>query len=325
MVPCMHAAKSAHPDGTCDDYFPFERAMGALVFSLYAASEAYQVLGMRDERVVDLFAKRVAHLAHENETGQLANHQALAALAAYNVYKITGDPKHKAVADDRTRPDQHGRLPRLDQAIDVMTNGNSRVVYQWPEDVRPYFGDGDECHMAFHFPLMPRMYMAIAEEDRHAITDIMGQTPEIPVNCQWAIFLRNHDELTLEMVTDEERDYMYRVYAHEARMRINLGIRRRLAPLTGNDRRRMELLNGLLFSMPGMTLATPMLAVEMMPHFTFCMHVRPLLSVPLWPNPAKRLSVASHVRGGATHLDARPPPALSLPDQGAAVPRPKKQ
>jgi maltose alpha-D-glucosyltransferase/alpha-amylase len=122
---------------------------------------------------------------------------------------------------------------------------------QWPEDVRAYFGDGDECHMAFHFPLMPRMFMAIAEEDRYPIIDIMRQTPDIPDNCQWAIFLRNHDEMTLEMMTDRERDYMYRVYASEPRARINIGIRRRLAPLMENDRRRIELLTGLLMSMPG--------------------------------------------------------------------------
>ncbi|KQT69944.1 alpha-amylase [Aureimonas sp. Leaf460] len=122
---------------------------------------------------------------------------------------------------------------------------------QWPEDTRPYFGEGDECHMAFHFPLMPRMYMALAQEDRHPITDIMRQTPEIPENCQWAIFLRNHDELTLEMVTQEERDYLWSTYAADTRARINLGIRRRLAPLMGNDRRKVELLNALLMSMPG--------------------------------------------------------------------------
>jgi maltose alpha-D-glucosyltransferase/alpha-amylase len=122
---------------------------------------------------------------------------------------------------------------------------------QWPEDVLPYFGDGDECHMAFHFPLMPRMFMALRQEDRHPITDIIDRTPEIPENCQWALFLRNHDELTLEMVTDAERDYMYREYAKDGRMRLNIGIRRRLAPLIDNSRRRMELLNSLLFSMPG--------------------------------------------------------------------------
>jgi maltose alpha-D-glucosyltransferase/alpha-amylase len=122
---------------------------------------------------------------------------------------------------------------------------------QWPEDTRPYFGEGDECHMAFHFPLMPRMYMAVAQEDRHPITDIIRQTPEIPDSCQWAIFLRNHDELTLEMVTAEERDYLWRTYASDSRARINLGIRRRLAPLMDNDRRKIELMNGLLLSMPG--------------------------------------------------------------------------
>jgi len=122
---------------------------------------------------------------------------------------------------------------------------------QWPEDVLQYFGDGDECHMAFHFPLMPRIFMAVAVEDRHPITDIMRQTPDIPANCQWAVFLRNHDELTLEMVTDRERDYLWNFYATDRRMRLNVGIRRRLAPLMENDRRRMELLHGLMFSMPG--------------------------------------------------------------------------
>ncbi len=122
---------------------------------------------------------------------------------------------------------------------------------QWPEDVREYFGEGDECHMAYHFPLMPRMYMAMAQEDRHPITEIMYQTPDIPANCQWAIFLRNHDELTLEMVTSKERDYMYQMYAADPRARINVGIRRRLAPLLENDVNRIKLMNSLLLSMPG--------------------------------------------------------------------------
>jgi maltose alpha-D-glucosyltransferase/alpha-amylase len=122
---------------------------------------------------------------------------------------------------------------------------------QWPEDAVAYFADGDECHMAFHFPLMPRLFMAIRQEDRFPLMEILNETPAIPPACQWALFLRNHDELTLEMVTDEERDYMYRVYAHDRRMRINLGIRRRLAPLLENDRRKIELMNALLFSLPG--------------------------------------------------------------------------
>ena len=122
---------------------------------------------------------------------------------------------------------------------------------QWPEDVQQYFGNGDECHMAYHFPLMPRIYMAIAQEDRFPITDIMRQTPEIPVNCQWAMFLRNHDELTLEMVTDAERDYLWSTYAADQRARVNLGIRRRLGPLMDNDRRKIELMNSILLSMPG--------------------------------------------------------------------------
>ncbi|MFW6074051.1 MAG: putative maltokinase, partial [Chloroflexota bacterium] len=122
---------------------------------------------------------------------------------------------------------------------------------QWPEDAVEYFGDGDECHMAFHFPVMPRLYMALRMEDHFPIIDILEQTPEIPETSQWAMFLRNHDELTLEMVTDEERDYMYRAYAHDPDARINLGIRRRLAPLMNNNRRRIELMNGLLFSLPG--------------------------------------------------------------------------
>jgi maltose alpha-D-glucosyltransferase/alpha-amylase len=122
---------------------------------------------------------------------------------------------------------------------------------QWPEDVSEYFGAGDECHMAYHFPLMPRIYMAIAQEDRHPVVEIMRQTPDIPESCQWAIFLRNHDELTLEMVTHKERDYMYQMYAADPRARINLGIRRRLAPLMQNDLDCIKLMNSLLLSMPG--------------------------------------------------------------------------
>ena len=122
---------------------------------------------------------------------------------------------------------------------------------QWPEDAAAYFGDGDECHMAFHFPIMPRLFMALRMEDCSPIVDILKQTPDVAGLGQWGLFLRNHDELTLEMVTDEERDYMYRFYARDSRARINLGIRRRLAPLLGNHRRKIELLNGLLFSLPG--------------------------------------------------------------------------
>lgn len=122
---------------------------------------------------------------------------------------------------------------------------------QWPADVCEYFGDGDECHMAYHFPVMPRLFMALNQEDRLPVVDILRQTPNIPENCQWAIFLRNHDELTLEMVTDEERDYMFKAYAADARMKLNVGIRRRLAPLINHNRRAMELLNSLLFSLPG--------------------------------------------------------------------------
>ncbi|WP_142848766.1 maltose alpha-D-glucosyltransferase [Telmatospirillum sp. J64-1] len=150
-------------------------------------------------------------------------------------------------------PETHAVLKKLRAALDESHPGRIFLAEanQWPEDVLPYFGDGDECHMAFHFPLMPRMYMAIAREDRHPITDIMRQTPDIPENCQWAIFLRNHDELTLEMVTDRERDYLWSTYAADQRARINVGIRRRLAPLMDNDRRKIELLNSLLLSMPG--------------------------------------------------------------------------
>jgi maltose alpha-D-glucosyltransferase/alpha-amylase len=150
-------------------------------------------------------------------------------------------------------PGTHEKIRQIRAAIDE--GYENRLILaeanQWPADVRPYFGEGDECHMAFHFPLMPRIYMAIRQEDRLPITDIMAQTPEIPHNCQWGIFLRNHDELTLEMVTDDERDYMYLAYSADPRMRINVGIRRRLAPLVDNNRRRIELLNSLLFSFPG--------------------------------------------------------------------------
>ncbi|HEV8423148.1 MAG TPA: putative maltokinase, partial [Chthoniobacterales bacterium] len=147
----------------------------------------------------------------------------------------------------------HLVVKKLRQEIDAGYEGRMILAEanQWPTDVRPYFGEGDECHMAFHFPLMPRIYMALRQEDRLPITDIMAQTPEIPVSCQWALFLRNHDELTLEMVTNDERDYMYLAYSGDSRMRINLGIRRRLATLMDNNRRRIELLNSLLFSFPG--------------------------------------------------------------------------
>ena len=150
-------------------------------------------------------------------------------------------------------PETHAILKRMRAELDAHAPGRMLLAEanQWPEDAQQYYGDGDECHMCFHFPLMPRMYMAIAREDRFPITDIMRQTPDIPENCQWAIFLRNHDELTLEMVTDKERDYLWETYAHDRRARINLGIRRRLAPLLERDRRRIELMNGLLLSMPG--------------------------------------------------------------------------
>jgi maltose alpha-D-glucosyltransferase/alpha-amylase len=150
-------------------------------------------------------------------------------------------------------PETHAVLKRMRRELDAAHTNRMLLAEanQWPEDAAAYFGAGDECHMNFHFPIMPRMFMAIHMEDRFPILDILAQTPQIPANSQWALFLRNHDELTLEMVTDEERDYMYRAYAHDSEMRINLGIRRRLAPLVGNDRRKMELLHGLLFSLPG--------------------------------------------------------------------------
>ncbi len=150
-------------------------------------------------------------------------------------------------------PETHVKIKEIRAVIDA--EYDNRLVLaeanMWPADVRPYFGDGDECNMAFHFPLMPRIYMALRQEDRLPITDIMAQTPAIPDNCQWGLFLRNHDELTLEMVTDDERDYMNLAYAADTRMRINVGIRRRLAPLMDNNRRRIELLNSLLLSFPG--------------------------------------------------------------------------
>ncbi|MFH1801174.1 MAG: maltose alpha-D-glucosyltransferase [Candidatus Omnitrophota bacterium] len=150
-------------------------------------------------------------------------------------------------------PETHQFLKNLRKHVDRKFKNRMLLseANQWPEDAAAYFGSGDESHMAFHFPIMPRLFMAIHMEDRFPIVDILQQTPSIPEACQWAIFLRNHDELTLEMVTDEERDYMYRVYANDPKARINLGIRRRLAPLLGNHRRKIELMNGLLFSLPG--------------------------------------------------------------------------
>ncbi|MFN3548393.1 MAG: maltose alpha-D-glucosyltransferase [Mesorhizobium sp.] len=150
-------------------------------------------------------------------------------------------------------PETHAVLKKIRAELDAHYTDRMLLAEanQWPEDTRPYFGDGDECHMGFHFPLMPRIYMALAQEDRYPISDIIRQTPDIPEGCQWGIFLRNHDELTLEMVSDQERDYLWRTYAEDRRARINLGIRRRLAPLMQNDRRKIELMNSLLMSMPG--------------------------------------------------------------------------
>ncbi len=150
-------------------------------------------------------------------------------------------------------PETHAFLKELRHRVDQKYPDRMLLAEanQWPEDAVTYFGSGDECHMAFHFPVMPRLFMAIHMEDRFPIVDILGQTPPIPDVCQWAVFLRNHDELTLEMVTDEDRDYMYRVYAQDPRARVNLGIRRRLNPLMGHNRRRVELMNSLLLSLPG--------------------------------------------------------------------------
>ena len=150
-------------------------------------------------------------------------------------------------------PETHEVLKFLRRQIDEHYPGRILLAEanQWPDDVRVYFGDGDECHMAFHFPIMPRIFMALRLEDRKPLVEIVEQTPDIPETCQWGIFLRNHDELTLEMVTDAERDYMYEEYARDPVTRLNLGIRRRLAPLLDGDRRRIELMSGLLMSLPG--------------------------------------------------------------------------
>ncbi|MEO2106438.1 MAG: alpha-glucosidase C-terminal domain-containing protein, partial [Actinomycetota bacterium] len=152
-------------------------------------------------------------------------------------------------------PETHEFLKKVRRVVDEEFSGRILLAEanQWPEDVVEYFGEGegDECHMAFHFPVMPRMFMAARREEAAPIVEIMRSTPDIPETAQWGIFLRNHDELTLEMVTDEERDYMYSVYAADPRMRMNVGIRRRLAPLLDNDRRLIELFHSLLFSLPG--------------------------------------------------------------------------
>src|SRR5712672_1906423 len=150
-------------------------------------------------------------------------------------------------------PETHAIIKKMRAELDSYSKDKVLLAEanQWPEDVQEYFGRGDECHMAYHFPLMPRIYMAIAQEDRFPITDILRQTPDVPANCQWALFLRNHDELTLEMVTDVERDYLWSTYANDPRARINVGIRRRLAPLMDNDRRKIELMNSMLLSFPG--------------------------------------------------------------------------
>jgi maltose alpha-D-glucosyltransferase/alpha-amylase len=150
-------------------------------------------------------------------------------------------------------PETHEYLRRIRKTVDAEFPGRVLLAEanQWPSDVVDYFGNGDECHMCFHFPLMPRMFMAVRKEQRHPVTEILAQTPDIPDGAQWGIFLRNHDELTLEMVTDDERDYMYAEYASDPRMKLNLGIRRRLFPLLDNDERKAELFHAMLLSMPG--------------------------------------------------------------------------
>jgi len=157
-------------------------------------------------------------------------------------------------------PETHAYLERMRRLLDEEYPGKpglrpGRILLaeanQWPEDVRPYFGDGDEFHMGFHFPVMPRLFMALKMQDATSVYDILRRTPPIPDECQWCVFLRNHDELTLEMVTEEERQYMWAQYAPDPRMRLNLGIRRRLAPLLGNDRRKLELMSSILFTLPG--------------------------------------------------------------------------
>ncbi len=153
-------------------------------------------------------------------------------------------------------PETHAYLKEIRRALDQEFPGRILLAEanQWPEDTRAYFGDGDEFHMGFHFPVMPRIYMALRKADRTPLVWILGRTPPIPDNCQWCTFLRNHDELTLEMVSEEERQWMWHEYAPEARMRLNLGIRRRLAPLLDNDRRKIELANSLLFTLPGSSI-----------------------------------------------------------------------
>ena len=154
---------------------------------------------------------------------------------------------------NENNPETHDIVRKIRADLDKHYEGRMLLAEanMWPEDVRQYFGEGDECHMAYHFPMMPRLYMSIAMEDRHPLVEILSQTPPLPPNCQWAIFLRNHDELTLEMVTDRERDYMYRIFAGDPRMRVNVGIRRRLAPLMENSRPKIELISFLLMTLPG--------------------------------------------------------------------------
>jgi maltose alpha-D-glucosyltransferase/alpha-amylase len=154
---------------------------------------------------------------------------------------------------NENNPETHDIIKQIRADLDRHYTGKLLLAEanMWPEEVRQYFGDADECHMAYHFPMMPRLYMSIAMEDRFPLVEILSQTPPIPANCQWAIFLRNHDELTLEMVTDEERDYMYAEYASDPRMRRNIGISRRLFPLLDNNEDVARLFHALLFSMPG--------------------------------------------------------------------------
>jgi maltose alpha-D-glucosyltransferase/alpha-amylase len=198
-------------------------------------------------------------------------------------------------------PETHTFLKELRKHVDEKFRNRMLLAEanQWPEDAAAYFGNGDEVHMAFHFPLMPRMFMAIRMEDRFPIIDILEQTPSVADNCQWAIFLRNHDELTLEMVTDEERDYMYRMYASDPAARLNIGIRRRLAPLLNNDKKKIELMNGLLFSLPG----TPVVYYgdEIGMGDNFYLGDRNGVRTPMqWPRPKRRILACQSAKALST-------------------------
>jgi len=258
--PWFQASRS-EPDGPFGDFYVWsdsdERYPGARIIFVDTESSNWTWDPVRQQYFWHRFFSHQPDLNYENPAVQDAMLEVLRFWLDLGIDGFRLDAIPYLFEEDGTNcenlPRTHEFLKRLRKEVDELYPDKVLLAEanQWPEDVVEYFGSGDECHMAFHFPVMPRIFMAVRRESRFPISEILAKTPPIPDNCQWGIFLRNHDELTLEMVTDEERDYMYSEYARDPRMKANIGIRRRLAPLLDNDRNQMELFTALLLSLPG--------------------------------------------------------------------------